>query len=549
MGDQAGANAAGGPAANNVGGAQGRNNEPGPRTVDDSRREDTDHNVPGANHARLHEHGWGNPSVEQRRAALEMVQIGTAIPLVGYQNALDTRATFEVLLPEAPLYRTYGLASTELVPFSGTRNEPYMYLMAVVYAAGKILHLAPGEQLTLPKCYAVAIGEVMAPNIRQAQREPRVTAHTSIVAYMRAFLASPNAFQVLTLQRPDVLVALKTDLGYGARDAVGAAGAAGHEPARNAIPDLEMHLGNAGWADRDMTAVQAMRILSELGRDFIRSSPTLPLKLLVLNTVAVLKKGNASPEFCNKIVTGVCDDLAADIALAPEEIDQVAKPFRHRINREVAQDVIEDWLRWTPETALRLRLTIMQCAFEGLTGFTTIQRTIREHPSFPWGQVCSIPKMGGQMTSYTRITGVINDNCFAGFNQDISDIGIKNYHDLASACKDILRRCSGDQNIGRARCFKREYQGRAVIDALIEEYNKKTEPTENTDEIALAFVRAAAGDQTLNLAPYVAPVDPNVNMVGMLERVMMRLERQNERVGVENYPGPQNLPAQDQAPR
>lgn len=516
--------------------------------VNENRRADTHHNVPGQNHARLHNHGWGDPSLVQRRAALEMVAEGVIMPTVGYHNVLDTRATFENLLPEAPLYRTYGLSSVRLIPFAGTRNEPYMYLMAVIYAAGKILRLAPGEQLTLPKCYAVAIGEVMAPGIGQAQREDVETAQTSLVAYVRAFLSSPNAFQTLTLQRPDVLVAVKAELGYNLIPAIGVAAAQNYIPEIPEVPDAEMHLGHAGWAVRRMTAIQAMRILSELGRDFIRSSSSLPLKLLALNTIAILKKGNASPEFCNKIITGIRDDLAIDITLAPEEIDQVSKPFRHNITSTVAQEVIEDWLRWTPRTALRLRLTIMQCAFEGLTGFTTIQRTVREHPSFPWGKVCAIPKMGGQMTSYTRIVGVINHNCFAGFDQDISAIGIKNYHDLASACKDILRRCSGDQNIGRARCFKREYQGRVVVDALIEEYNKRTEPTDNTDTVALAFIRAAANDQNLVLAPYEAPVDNAANMMGMMERVLGGLARQNERFGVENYPGPQNNAAGNPLP-
>lgn len=139
-----------------------------------------------------------------------------------------------------------------------------------------------------------------------------------------------------------------------------------------------------------------MTILVDLGTLIYTSSPTGPLRMLLSTTLAILKKGTMSGEFCRKMIEGIKADLGLDITLEIEDVRQIYQAYGQYTNSAIVRNLVGDWLEWTPSSALRIRLTLQQSAEEGLTGLTTITKTVTTYPDFLWEQLACIPGYSGE---------------------------------------------------------------------------------------------------------------------------------------------------------
>ncbi|XKL61658.1 hypothetical protein PGB90_001491 [Kerria lacca] len=89
------------------------------------------------------------------------------------------------------------------------------------------------------------------------------------------------------------------------------------------------------------------------------------------------------------------------------------------------------------ETALRLRLTIVQAAGSGLTCLILILKAMRIYANFPWWVVAAL--YGNEMANVETATTAVGDNPYYGFKKDLGAVKSRLYKNIAWVAKELLK--------------------------------------------------------------------------------------------------------------
>lgn len=369
-----------------------------------------------------------------------------------YHNYLDSRLAFARILQDDKLTRDFSMYAAGLEPFSKTNVESFAFAAAFAYGIGKAIIDYDPNNTDITKQWVAAVGEALAPALPATSQLPTNEARKKFVRIVKTLLSNATASTHAGINNLNVLENYWPEIDLS------------HPPERyNPI-------GDESWKHVQLTPEEAAVILSLLGRHIANNRPNLDVEMLLTTTIAVVKKGSSTNDFIVKIKKGLNDEMNINVNIDPAYIQAVSAAYSGRITSSIAKKVIEDWLNWTPEPKLRLRLTFQQAKDEGLTGFMTVRDAILKVPTFPWGRLASIPGYQGQMNAFCVARDLIGNDRYYGYNRDIGKAGIRNYHDLATACKIILVRAVGEAPLANARCWKSNIASQDQVQRLIDKY-------------------------------------------------------------------------------
>lgn len=155
--------------------------------------------------------------------------------------------------------------------------------------------------------------------------------------------------------------------------------------------------------------------------------------------------------------------------------------------------MFKNWETEMADLSLRLRITLQQAAWTGLTQYTTILKMFTEHPEFPWGQVAAI--LPADWANFIKAVKAVGEDAYFGFRPNIKEAAAANFLSLAYVAKEMMVKIGGREGsaIGQYRGWISNPRGRTALDKLVAEWDPSGVKVENLkpDEGAVERLLAA----------------------------------------------------------
>lgn len=191
-------------------------------------------------------------------------------------------------------------------------------------------------------------------------------------------------------------------------------------------------------------------------------------EIILWTLVAMVKQGNISDRFTAKITQSLEQEVGLTVTLPSDGIRAVWDAYGPYINEMTAGPVFNRWLPLVPQNALRVRLTIMQAAGEGLTAFTTILKATRTHPRFNWSRVINL--FPQEWDNFVKAVAAVGTNTFYGFKKDLGVVRSTMYKNLGYVAKELMVKVSGDAPLNFYAGWTRMPAFRTIIDQMVVDY-------------------------------------------------------------------------------
>lgn len=100
--------------------------------------------------------------------------------------------------------------------------------------------------------------------------------------------------------------------------------------------------------------------------------------------VAICKQGTISGQFIEKVRTAMKQDLGSDVAVTTSFVGGIWGGYGQYITERNVGPLMKHFLDHIMAEAIRLRITINQAKYQGLTMFQTIGRAMLKYPNMAW---------------------------------------------------------------------------------------------------------------------------------------------------------------------
>lgn len=298
-----------------------------------------------------------------------------------------------------PLLREFVLGNVNIAPYSNGFNNAALVNGARVLCHGRQGNVPAADQTLL----LATIGEAIFPNLRN-RRLPEAEARQ---------LLRLAVSQTLDFPDPDVANAIreKAIQLYPA-------------PADDAALELSI---------REGSAENAMLILVAGMEQHRRKFPTFGTELLLQTVLAIVKTGECTIEFLNKIAEG-CLLFGYRIQPDRELIKATYMTFGDYLNSGDVAAMIAYWKTLIPNQCLRIKLTVEQVDWHNLTCYSSIKSALGLHKNFYWANLFGLHTYYAQLGRFKIAFDLIQDDKYYGFNKDLGAASSTHYKDLGR-CK------------------------------------------------------------------------------------------------------------------
>lgn len=184
-----------------------------------------------------------------------------------------------------------------------------------------------------------------------------------------------------------------------------------------------------------------------------------------------LKRRQVSEGFYRNIVTGVRNDLGKHITIRPASIRLIYNKFDRSINRHNIRVVLNHWnelLRLLPEEALRLSLTIQQCANTGLTALIITGKAILSYLNFKLDIISELYR--AEWATFEQAVRTVNGDPYSVFERNLDPVKSTGYKNLSWVPKEILIRIGGAGTLAYYAGWTPRARKQGTIDQLIVQY-------------------------------------------------------------------------------
>lgn len=395
----------------------------------------------------------------------------------------DNAAFFDKYLTRSPYFSDLFVCAVNNGAFRGNFLEDKAVYMAYLawYGRGVLLNDTP------PSTENVLVGtwgDLLAPNMDQARIMPQEDARVHLINCVVALFSRDAHANIAPTANEDRVQAgdalgrawAMFELAAGVPANKPAAGAGGAPLARtdavearvgeNGIITL-LYAGYGGHREEQPTLDAALRVLSFLA-GFISNAykRSGPIGMLTSVLVSVSKRGQMSTDYSNKIREGIRADFGDNnITFNERPCEIFWKTYGVAINDRVIEQVVNRWIAATPESAVRLRTTLQQAKYQGLTVYCMIGKAIRKFQQFKWGVVQRM--FAAEWTNYQAALTAVGNNAWYGYRKDLGAAKSTNFPSLAWIAKNLLNRVGGDANIMRYRGGVTRIEFQAQIEQLI----------------------------------------------------------------------------------
>lgn len=198
------------------------------------------------------------------------------------------------------------------------------------------------------------------------------------------------------------------------------------------------------------------------------SSKTRRAEIILWMLVAMVKQGNISDRFANKVLEAFSSEVGINVSLPQDGIKKVWDVYGPFIDEITAPAVFQRWLPFVPQNALRVRLTIMQASGEGLTAFSTIMKAMRAHPRFNWTRISQL--YSDEWSCFQQAVMAVGSNTFYGYKKELGCVRSTLYKNMGYVAKELLYKVSGDAPINMYAGWTRSPAYRTVVDEMVAQY-------------------------------------------------------------------------------
>lgn len=164
------------------------------------------------------------------------------------------------------------------------------------------------------------------------------------------------------------------------------------------------------------------------------------------------------------------------MTINPSVIAEIWKALAPYPNADFAKFVLDDWAKWVPEAALRVRLLIEQAKWGKLSSMMFIERALTTCTSFPWERLVMFPVYAVEMREYLKARAIVGNNPYYGFNQDLSSVASTKYPNLANASITILTKLAGESRLqAYAPQKSKSYADSRSVDRIIDQIESQAD--------------------------------------------------------------------------
>lgn len=217
-----------------------------------------------------------------------------------------------------------------------------------------------------------------------------------------------------------------------------------------------------------LTPREAMVILYYLASHALARTAQTGLNLITHGILSVVKRGNVSLQFLEKIQQGIAQDLNKNIVLNEPVIRGLFQHYGSSIDDTNIEPTLQRWSEQIPQGALRLTLTVMQAAGSGLTAYMTVIEAVKSHPNFSWAKISLYFPL--EWAKFQLAIAAVGGNLFYGFRRDLGPARSTQFKSLAWVAKELLVKADAKISLNRYMGWAARVAHQDEIVELIDAY-------------------------------------------------------------------------------
>lgn len=165
--------------------------------------------------------------------------------------------------------------------------------------------------------------------------------------------------------------------------------------------------------------------------------------IVVTALIAIIKRGNVTPEAIEKVEQACRDQIGKVIAIQHELVNRHYTLYTPAMSPVNIRGIVVRLLDIIPAAAIKLRTMVEQCAYSGLSTYVMIREAIAKYADFEWGVVEVL--YPGQFRAYhDAVTTIAGNKYFAFRHGSMGNAASTKYAILGWTARSLLIE-SGDQ--------------------------------------------------------------------------------------------------------
>ncbi|AJG39046.1 putative nucleoprotein [Changping Tick Virus 2] len=189
--------------------------------------------------------------------------------------------------------------------------------------------------------------------------------------------------------------------------------------------------------------------------------------LFTIAYISFAKKGDITTRKLEAILNQVQQEIGWQVEVTPHLIQELWRQVGVHIPYASIPDMFRHWEGLMAGRCLRLRVTLEQAAWVGLTQYTTIVKMFSEHPGFPWDRVAAI--LPADWQNFQAAIEAVGNQPYYGFQANLGAAAGTKFPSLGYVAKEMMIKVGGREGdaIRRYKGWIETPRAKAALDALI----------------------------------------------------------------------------------
>lgn len=187
--------------------------------------------------------------------------------------------------------------------------------------------------------------------------------------------------------------------------------------------------------------------------------------------LAMAKKGDITARKLEAVMNQIQAECGKQLDMQPSLLRMIWNKVGVHIPYASLGPMFERWEGITDGITLRMRVTLQQAAWTGLTQFTTIRRMMTEYPGFPWAKVATV--LPADFANFTQAARIIGGDKYFGFKPNVGAAAATGFLSLGYVAKEMMVKVGGKEGsaILAYKGWIENPRSKTVLDTLIREWN------------------------------------------------------------------------------
>lgn len=163
--------------------------------------------------------------------------------------------------------------------------------------------------------------------------------------------------------------------------------------------------------------------------------------------------------------TALKQDLGSDIAVTTSFVGGIWGAYGQYITEKNVGPLMKHFLDHIMSEAIRLRITINQAKYQGLTMFQTIGRAMLKYPNLAWHLLEKI--IPQEFINFKTALQAVGDNPYYGYSSSLDLVKAANFRNLGYLAKELLVKLNNEGHMNFNRVFEASPDKARIIDKVV----------------------------------------------------------------------------------